>query len=148
MDWRPPMKSIWILFAALIAFAGVEHGAQARSGDRQYAAVDNHDPVQFLRILRDAQDMLKSGRGREFRIYLLDRGVLLVIPGSTNIQKEVFDIKRRNPNLKIIACKETVDAITKNAKRRPPLLPGTTIESCNNTSRRLDAAGWLRGPVL
>lgn len=134
------------LFASALA---VPAEAQVRPGQRQYTTITQHDPGRFATALAAAQDALKSGQAREFRIMLHGRGVLLLIPGTTANFKEWAGISGRTRGLTLIACKEIVDQLVKqNRGRRPPLLPGTRVEACSGSMRKLDSAGWYRVPGL
>jgi hypothetical protein len=136
------------LALALSALA-VSAEAQPRPGQRQYTTVVQHSPGELMTAIRAGQDALKSGDAREFRILLNGRGVLLVIPGTTSIQKEYVSSVPRTRGLTVIACKEIIDQLAKrNRGRRPPLLPGTRVEACKDATRKLDAAGWYRVPGL
>lgn len=136
--------------AALFASAmAVPAEAQVRPGQRQYTTITQHNPGKFATALAVAQDALKSGEAREFRIMLHGRGVLLLIPGTTASFKEWANISSRTRGLTLIACKEIIDQLAKqNRGRRPPMLPGTRVETCSGSMRKLDAAGWYRVPGL
>lgn len=117
--------------------------AAPRPGDRQYTVIDQHDATALLRAARSGDDIIKHG-GTEVKIFLFGRGILLAVPGLSVAQKEVNEIRRKNPRVQLVVCKETLELLAKSTKRRPPLVPGTRIESCNNRSRELNAAGWQK----
>lgn len=119
-------------------------GGQFRPGERQYALVQGHNPIEFERAVNTGADMLRDGSVKQFAVYVVGKGIFLTIPGLSIVQKSVLAAKRRAPGLKIVVCREVVDAVTKLAKRRPPLIPGTTVETCNNRSKELEKAGWQR----
>jgi hypothetical protein len=145
---RPACAGIALAFCALTIASYPADAAQGRPGDRRFATIDSHSPVALDRALKTAADGLASGDIREFRIMLGGRAVLLVIPGSTIVQREAMKIMRAHPQIRVAACKETVDAITKMARQRPPLLPGVRVESCKGRVRDMEAAGWQRVPGL
>jgi hypothetical protein len=117
--------------------------AFARPGDRVFTVIDQHNATRLLQAARSGEDSLKNG-GREAQILLSGRGLLLTVPGFTNVQKDVMAIKRRNARLRIIACKETVDILTKANRRPPPMIPGVNVEACKGRIRHMESAGWQR----
>jgi hypothetical protein len=136
------------LAALLLAAAALPAAAQDRPGDRQYAVLTDHLPVAFDRALRTGADLIDRGQVKAFELLLTGRGLILAIPGSTNAQRGVVDLLRRHRGLRIVACKETVDALAAAARHRPQLLPGTVVEPCIGRLRKMDAAGWQRVPGL
>jgi hypothetical protein len=142
------MKYIGAIAALALAAAAGPAAAQTQPGDRQYTVLTDHLPVAFDRALRTGADLIDRGQVRQFEVLLTGRGLILAIPGSTNAQRGVADLLRRHRGLRIVACKETVDALTSAARRRPQLLPGTAVEPCIGRLRKMDAAGWQRVPGL
>jgi hypothetical protein len=130
--------------ALAAAFALVAGSAQAAPGDRQYVLLTNHDQNAFLRALRAGQDFLKGG-GRQFRIVLANAGVVVMIPGTSTAQREYLKYGRR-AGLEILACKETIDALSKANRRRVPVLPGVTVQPCRSLRDRMNVAGWQVAP--
>ncbi|GGE46513.1 hypothetical protein GCM10007276_24670 [Agaricicola taiwanensis] len=139
-----------LLIAAFLASAlALPAQAQMRPGQRQYTTITQHSPGEFATALNAAEDALKSGDAKQFRILMHGRGVLLLIPGTTGSQKEWARRIPRIRGLTIVACKEIIDQLARNNRgRRPPLLPGTRVETCSGSTRKLDAAGWYRVPGL
>jgi intracellular sulfur oxidation DsrE/DsrF family protein len=119
--------------------------AQAGPGDRQYATLYNHDQSGFLRAMRAGADFVKGGRGRQFRIVLAGPGVIVVIPGTSTAQREYMK-NGRTPGVEIIACKETIDALSKANKRRIPVLPGVSVRPCKSLRNQMTVAGWQTAP--
>jgi hypothetical protein len=117
-------------------------------GQKEYALIEDHDPRRLQRAARPARDMVSSGQVQQFRIILSGRATLLAIPGSNNVQKEVVGIVRRYPAIRLVVCSEVVDALAKAAHRRPPLLPGTEVMTCNGLGSRMEQAGWETVPGL
>jgi hypothetical protein len=115
----------------------------ARPGERVFTLINDHQPTRLLQAARSAEDTLKRG-GREAQIMLNGRAIMMVIPGFTNVSKQVMDIKSRNPRLRITACKETVDVLTKANRRPPPLMRGVNVEPCRGRAQQLQSAGWQR----
>lgn len=135
--------SVALACAALLATAAP---AVAAPGDDQYVAIENHDPRSFQRALRTGSDFVKSGRGRRFQVILANRGVILVVPGTSTVQKDVAQL--RAPGLKIVACRETLDAISRANRGRVPVIPGVTVETCRGLLNRLSTTGWQTVPGL
>jgi intracellular sulfur oxidation DsrE/DsrF family protein len=127
------------------ALALVAPPAHAAPGDRQYATLYNHDQSGFLRALRAGEDFVKGGRGRQFRIVLAGPGVIVVIPGTSAAQREYMKAGRAR-GLEIIACKETLDALSKANKRRIPVLPGVSVRTCQSLRNQMTVAGWQVAP--
>ncbi|MFD1330653.1 hypothetical protein ACFQ4O_01415 [Methylopila musalis] len=137
------------LRAALFALAVLglsPETAAAAPGDSQFVGIENHDPRAFQRALRAGSDFVKSGRGRRFSVILAGRGVILVIPGSSYVQRDLP--KLRVPGLKIIACRETVEALSRANKRRVPVVAGVTVERCDGLRSRLTTTGWQEAPGI
>lgn len=121
--------------------------AQAGPGDMQYTTIVSHDPSGFLRALRAGEDFVKGGRGRRFRLILASGGVIVAIPGTTTVQRDYMKIGRR-AGLEIIACKETIDALSKANRRRMPVLPGVSVQSCASLRNKMTVAGWQTAPGI
>ena len=138
------MRSLLLaLTASAVALTSALAAPAPRPGDRQYTVIDQHDATALLRAARSGDDIIKHG-GTEVKIFLFGRGILLAVPGLSVAQKEVNEIRRKNPRVQLVVCKETLELLAKSTKRRPPLVPGTRIESCNSRSRELNAAGWQK----
>lgn len=131
--------------AALAAFSGLSSPAAAGPGDMQYATLTTHNPSGFLRAFRAGEDFVKGGRGRKFRLILGGGGVIVVIPGTSTAQSEYIKT-RRSGALQIIACKETIDALSKANKRRVPVLPGVSVLPCASLRNKMTVAGWQQAP--
>jgi hypothetical protein len=113
-----------------------------RPGDRVYTLIEQHNPGKFLQAARSAEDTLKNG-GREAQIMLAGRGILMVVPNFTNVQRDIAAIQNRSRGLRIIACKETVDMLARsNHNRQPPMMRGVSVEYCKDRVRKLQSAGW------
>lgn len=119
-----------------------------RPGDRQFVLIEDHDPRRLQRAARTARDLVAAGQVREFRIVLAGRAVLLAIPGSNIVQKEVAGIMASHRGIHLVVCAEVVDALARAAHRRPPLLPGTQVLACNGLGGRMNQAGWEPVPGL
>ncbi|HVV93299.1 MAG TPA: hypothetical protein VHD15_07765 [Hyphomicrobiales bacterium] len=122
--------------------------AVGRPGQLQYVLIDDHDPRRLERAARTARDLAAAHQVKEFRIVLLGPAVLLAIPGSNIVQKEVEGIVRRYPAIHLVVCREVVDALAKAAHRRPPLLPGTQVLTCNGLGGLMNKGGWEPVPGL
>jgi hypothetical protein len=131
---------------------GHRHTAPAaeasRPGQQQYVLIQDHDPRRLQRAARTARDLVVAGQVRRFRIILSGPAVLLAIPGSNTVQKEIVGIMRRHPAIRLVVCREVVDALAKAAHRRPPLLPGTEALTCDGLGGRMEMAGWESVPGL
>jgi hypothetical protein len=113
-----------------------------RIGERLYVELVDHNPWQFTNALRAADDFLKAGGPRRFEIMMAYYGIFAAIPGVTIAQRDYLAIKRRNPGLTVVACKETFDRLAKANRRRVPLLPGMTLAPCKGRRERLERDGW------
>lgn len=131
---------------AAVAVLAPAAPAAAAPGDMQYVGIDNHDPRAFQRALRTGADFVRSGRGRRFQIILAGRGVILVIPGTSTVQKDVGQL--RAPGLKIVACQETLAALQQANRKRIPVISGVTVEKCQGLRNRLSTTGWQTVPGL
>jgi hypothetical protein len=119
-----------------------------RPGDQQYVLIQDHDPRLLERAVRTGRDLAAAHQVRAFRVILSGPAVLLAIPGSNIVQKEVVAIMRRYPQVRLVVCKEVVDALAKAAHRRPPLLPHTEVLQCNGLGGRMEKAGRQAVPGL
>jgi hypothetical protein len=133
-----------VVAALLLASLG---GAAAAPGDRQYVTLLNHDQSTFLRALRAGNDFVAGGPGRRFRIVLATAGVVVAIPGTSAAQREYAKTRRR-AGVEIIACKETIDALSKANRRRIPVLPGVSVQPCKSLRDRMNVSGWQLAPGL
>jgi len=131
-----------------LAGAALAAPAAAAPGDRQFVGVDRHDPSAFLRAVRAGADFVKGGRGRQFRVILANSGVIVVIPGTSTVQMQLAEATRGARGLQIIACRETIDALSKANRRRVPVLPGVTLMPCASLRNKMTVAGWQEAPGL
>ncbi|HEY0291055.1 MAG TPA: hypothetical protein VGC51_01780 [Hansschlegelia sp.] len=132
--------------AAILVAAAATTGASAAPGDRQFITIESHDPSAFLRAVRVGADFVKSGRGRQFRIILANGGVIVAIPGMALVQRELPQILRGASGLGVVACKETIDLLSKANKRRVPVLPGVQVAACRSLRHQMTVAGWQTAP--
>lgn len=121
--------------------------AAAAPGDKQWTSISNHDPSAFLKALRAGADFVKGGRGRQFRIILASGGVIVAIPGTSTVQREYMKIPR-GPGLQIIACKETIDGLSKANRRRIPVLPGVSVQTCDGLRNKMVLQAWQPAPGI
>jgi hypothetical protein len=70
--------------------------------------------------------------------------VIVVIPGTSTVQRDYM--KSRRAGVQIIACRETLDALSQANKRRIPVLPGVTVEKCQSLRNKMTVAGWQTAP--
>lgn len=131
--------------AAAIAVATLSSPAAAAPGDLQYATIYTHDQSGFLRAVRAGNDFVSSGRGKRFRVILAGAGVIVVIPGSSTVQRDYMRT-RRGGGLEIIACKETVDALSTANRRRIPVIPGVSVQPCASLRNKMSVGGWQVAP--
>lgn len=134
------------LVLAIAAALAPSGAAQAGPGDREFAAIDTHDPQGFLKAVRAGADFVKGGRGREFRVILANSGVISAIPGMVGAQRELPAAMKGAPGLRIIACSETVQLLEQANKRRMPLLPGVVKMPCKSLRNKMTVAGWQVAP--
>ncbi|GLK69541.1 hypothetical protein [Hansschlegelia plantiphila] len=143
------MNTTWRWAAAiLVAAAATTEASAAAPGDRQFITIESHDPSAFLRAVRVGADFVKSGRGRQFRIILANGGVIVAIPGMALVQRDLPPILRGASGLGVVACKETIDLLSKANKRRVPVLPGVQVASCRSLRHQMTVAGWQTAPGL
>lgn len=130
--------------AALAVAASFGAPAEAaRIGDRLYVVLIDHDQNRFSNALRTGADFLSGGSGRSFQILLDQYGVLSAVQGVAMTQREYVEIKRKHPDLVVIVCKESADALSRaNKGRRVPYLPGIRIAPCNGLRAKLEKDGW------
>lgn len=136
----------WIVatlsFAALFAASGAV-ADQPRIGERLYVMIWEHNPGKFSNALRAADEFLRAGKGRQFRIVLDAWGIMAGVRNTTTVQREYVEIRRRNPGLSVSVCKRTADVLRKANKGRPvPYLPGVQVVECAGLRDRLEKEGW------
>lgn len=119
---------------------------QAGPGDRQFIGIENHDPRSFQRALRAGADFVRSGRGRQFRVILANRGVILAIPGTSTVQRDLMQL--RTPGLTVLACRESLAAIERSNRRRIPVIPGVAVTQCAGLRNQMSVSGWQNAPGL
>ncbi|MFC7053027.1 hypothetical protein ACFQI3_10045 [Hansschlegelia quercus] len=130
---------IGVLAAALLASGAP---ASAAPGDSQFVGLERHDPSALLKAVRAGSDFVKGGRGRQFRVILANAGVISVIPGVALVQRDLPPLLRGAGGLKIIACKETLDALARANRRRVPVISGVTVMSCRGLRNKMTVTGW------
>ena len=137
------MAARWPLFGVLAAvLLALGTPAWAAPGDRQFVGLERHDPSALLKAVRAGSDFVKSGRGRQFRVILANSGVISVIPGVVLVQRDLPPLLRGASGLTIIACKETLDALSRANRRRVPVISGVTVMSCRSLRNKMTVAGW------
>lgn len=124
--------------------ASLASPAHAGPGDLQYATITNHNPSGFLRALRAGADFVRGGGGRKFRIILGGGGAIIAIPGTSIAQRDY--VKIHVAAVQVIACKETIDALSKANRRRIPVLPGVILMPCAGLRNKMTVAGWQPAP--
>lgn len=131
------------LAALVLAVVAAPPASAARSGERLYVVLVDHDQNQFSRALRTGADFLAAGQGRSFQIMLDGYGILSVVRGVTMNQREYAEVKRKHPDLVVIVCKESADSLARaNKGKRVPYFPGIRIKPCSGLRDRLDKDGW------
>lgn len=120
--------------------------AGAAPGDQQYVTISSHDPSAFLKALRAGADFVKGGRGRTFRIILAGAGVIVAIPGTSTVQRDF--VRSRVGGVQVLACKESMDALSAANRRRVPVIPGVSIQKCEGLRNKMTVAGWQTAPGI
>jgi len=128
--------------AMLIAASGAA-ADQPRIGERLYVMIWEHNPGKFSNALRAADEFLRAGKGRQFRIVLDAWGVMAGVRNTTTVQREYVEIRKRSPGLSVSVCKRSADVLRKANKGRPvPYLPGVQIVECAGLREKLEKDGW------
>lgn len=130
---------------AAAAAAALTSSVAAAPGDLQYATISSHDQSGFLRAVRAGNDFVAGGRGKRFRVILAGAGVIVVIPGSSAVQRDYIRT-RRGAGLEIIACKETIDALSQANRRRIPVIAGVSVQPCASMRNKMSVGGWQVAP--
>lgn len=147
--WRRLRRFVCAAVVAAVAVATVGPpvaGAETpRVGEREYALIWEHNPGTFSNVLRAADDFLRGGERRQFRIVLDGYGIMVGVANTTTVQREYLEIRRRNPRLTVYGCKQVADLLRRaNKGRRVPFLPGITIVPCDGMLEKLHKDGWVR----
>ncbi|WP_020178281.1 hypothetical protein [Methylopila sp. M107] len=138
------LRPSFLLAAAALTIAATVAETRAAPGDEQYVTIVSHDPSMFLKALRAGGDFAKGGHGRKFRIILASAGAIVAIPGTSTVQRDYM--KSRRPGVEIIACRETIDALSQANRRRVPVLPGISVQKCQGLRNKMSVSGWQTAP--
>lgn len=142
MRARTPILSAGVLALALLTTPHAAY-AQSRPGDRQFTIIQGHDPLGLERAVETGAGVIRAGGAREFRVYVGGRAVFQLIRGVPSVvQKKIASTVSSTRGLVLVACKETIDVIVKQAKARPPLIANARIETCNGRRQQLRKEGW------
>lgn len=120
--------------------------AAAAPGEKQFTVIVSHDQNRFLTAMRAGADFVKRG-GRQYRIVLATAGAIVAIPGSSTVQRDYMKMSRPR-GLEVVVCKETMQALERANKRRIPVLPGMSVQSCNGLRNKMILGGWQVAPGI
>lgn len=134
------------VLAALAALVWLAPPLEAQPRpNREFAALDDHDPARFAYAVRYGSDLVKRDATAEFTLLLGGRGVLLVVPGSNVAQRDFPTWRQGTGNrLQVIACSETMTRLRQSVQMNVPVLPGVVVRSCDGQVQRMLSEGWRR----
>jgi hypothetical protein len=142
------MRAIGRFALAASAALAAAAPAAAAPGDRQFTVVADHNPAGALRALRAGVDFVKGHPGRQFRLILSGGGVIVAIPGTSSIQREAYKMIQGTRGLQVIACRETLEALSRANRRTIPVLPGVSSQRCAGLRNRMTVDGWQVAPGI
>ena len=135
-----------ILFAALLLPLAVS-SASALEKHRLALQISDNDPAKMNAVLNVAANVSKyyadKGDEVEIEIVAFNAGMHMLRADTSPVQPRLKSFKQCMPNVSFIACENTLEAMTRNEGREPPLVDNATrVPAGVVTLIELAEKGW------
>ena len=118
------------LFAAFLLLPLAFAPAGAMEKHRLALQISDNDPVKMNAVLNVAANVSKyySDKGDEIEIEIVafNAGLHMLRADTSPVKVRLKSFKQGMPNVSFMACENTLEAMTRNEGREPPLVDNAT----------------------
>ncbi len=135
------------LFAALLLLPLTFASANAADAHKLALQISDNDPAKMNAVLNVAANVSKyySDKGEEVEIQIVafNAGLNMLRADKTPVAERLKSFKQGMPNVTFDACQNTLDAMTRNEGKEPPLVENATrVPAGVVTLMELGEKGW------
>ncbi len=135
------------LFAALVLLPLALSGAHAQSKHRLALQISDSDPGKMNAVLNVAANVSKyyseKGEEAEIQIIAFNAGLNMLRADKSPVLTRLKSFKQGMPNVAFIACQNTLDSMTRNEGKEPPLVDNAErVPAGVVTLMELGEKGW------
>jgi intracellular sulfur oxidation DsrE/DsrF family protein len=135
------------LFAALLLLPLAFASANAADAHKLALQISDNDPAKMNAVLNVAANVSKyySDKGEEVEIQIVafNAGLNMLRADKTPVAERLKSFKQGMPNVTFDACQNTLDAMTRNEGKEPPLVENATrVPAGVVTLMELGEKGW------
>jgi uncharacterized protein len=135
------------LFAALLLLPLACAPAVAMERHRLALQISDNDPVKMNAVLNVAANVSKyySDKGEEIDIQIVafNAGLHMLRDDTSPVKPRLNSFKQGMPNVSFIACENTLEAMTRNEGKEPPLVENAQrVKAGVVTLIELGEQGW------
>lgn len=135
------------LLAALLLLPLAFSGAQAQTKHRLALQISDGDPVKMNAVLNVAANVSRyyseKGEDVEIQIVAFNAGLNMLRADKSPVLVRLKSFKQGMPNVSFMACENTLEAMTRNEGKEPPLVDNATrVPAGVVTLMELAEKGW------
>lgn len=135
------------VFAAVLTLPLVLSPASAAEKHRLALQISDNDPVKMNAVLNVAANVSKyySDKGEEVDIQIVafNAGLYMLRQDKSPVLQRLQSFKQGMPNVSFIACENTLDTMTRNEGKEPPLVENAErVKAGVVTLIELGEKGW------
>ena len=141
----PILRSLTIALALMLPLAATSIAAE--KPHRLALQISDNDPAKMNAVLNVAANVSKyysdKGEEIEIRIVAFNAGLHMLRADTTKVKPRLQSFKQGMPNVSFIACQNTLDAMTRNEGKAPPLVENAKLVPAGVvTLMELSEKGW------
>jgi intracellular sulfur oxidation DsrE/DsrF family protein len=125
----PMLRRTLLAMALLLPLAG--SGAAAEGPHRLALQISDSDPAKMNAVLNVAANVSKyySDKGEEVEIQIVafNAGLHMLREDTSKVKPRLQSFRQGMPNVSFIACQNTLDAMTRNEGKTPPLVENAQL---------------------
>jgi hypothetical protein len=135
------------LFAALVLLPLAFGSAKAADAHKLALQISDNDPAKMNAVLNVAANVSKyySDKGEEVEIQIVafNAGLNMLRADKTPVAERLKSFRQGMPNVTFDACQNTLDAMTRNEGKEPPLVENAKLVPAGVvTLIELGEKGW------
>ena len=139
------LRRTLLAMALLLPLAG--SGAAAEGPHRLALQISDNDPDKMNAVLNVAANVSKfySDKGDEVDIEIVafNAGLHMLREDTSKVKPRLQSFKQGMPNVSFMACENTLEAMTRNEGKEPPLVENATrVPAGVVTLMELGEKGW------
>ena len=123
------LRRTLLAVAVLLPFAAPVTAAEGPH--RLALQISDNDPAKMNAVLNVAANVSKyySDKGEEVEIQIVafNAGLHMLREDSSKVKPRLQSFKQGMPNVSFIACQNTLDAMTRNEGKKPPLVENAQL---------------------